>query len=312
MLDVIIPTYKPDGRFIEALEMLNKQTMSVKDIIIINTDKSIWDSLSMDEQIAKLNLKPGLKLRHIAKEEFDHGASRNLGVSLSESEYFACMTQDALPKDEYLTQNLLKYMSDEIKLCYARQEAYADADEIEKFTRDFNYPKEDIIKSEADRDRLGIKTYFSSNVCAAYERANFEKLGGFKEGLILNEDMVYAAMLLKSGKKSAYVSEAVVYHSHNYTGKQQFNRNFDIAVSQVESSEYFEGLKSECEGIRLVKLTLIHLLKKGSLLSCIKLIYISTCKYLGYRMGKRYKKLSKSKRISYSMNKSYWEKSDAQ
>ena len=311
MVDIIIPTYKPDKRFIESLKLLNKQSMPVKDIIIINTDRGIWDSLYMDEEIAKLNLKSGFKLRHIAKEEFDHGASRNVGVSLSDSEYFVCMTQDALPRDVYLVENLLRYMSDEIKLSYARQEAYSNASEIEKFTREFNYPKEDIIKSEADRERLGIKTYFSSNVCAAYERASFDKLGGFKEGLILNEDMIYAAMLLKSGKKSVYVAEAVVYHSHDYTGRQQFNRNFDIAVSQVEAYEYFEGLKSEGEGMRLVKLTLMHLLKNAKLLSCIKLIYISACKYLGYRFGKKYKSLSQDKCIKYSMNKSYWEKSDA-
>jgi len=44
-----------------------------------------------------------------------------------------------------------------------------------------------------------------------------------------------------------------VYHSHDYSARQQFERNFDIAVSQLMYKEYFEGLKSESEGIKLVK-----------------------------------------------------------
>ena len=51
----------------------------------------------------------------------------------------------------------------------------------------------------------------------------------------------------------AYVAEAKVIHSHNYTGRQQFHRNFDLAVSQAQHPEVFEGVPSEGEGIRMVK-----------------------------------------------------------
>ena len=262
-VDIIIPTYKPEDRFLESLRRLSKQSVKPNNIYIINTDRAIWDGLDMDNKIKNLSLDVGIDISHIDKKDFDHGASRNLGVSKSKAKYFVCMTQDALPKDKALIEELISPMSDEIKLSYARQEPYKEASEIEKFTRSYNYPEVSAVKSEADKDIYGIKLYFCSNVCAAYERETFEKLGRFKEGLILNEDMIYAACVLKSGKKLMYSAAAVVYHSHDYSARQQFERNFDIAVSQLMYKEYFEGLKSESEGIKLVKKTALHLIKKG-------------------------------------------------
>lgn len=43
-------------------------------------------------------------------------------------------------------------------------------------------------------------------------------------------------------------------HSHNYSVKQQFHRNFDLAVSQTAHPEIFEQVSSEAEGMRLVKI----------------------------------------------------------
>ena len=55
----------------------------------------------------------------------------------------------------------------------------------------------------------------------------------------------------------AYVADAKVIHSHNYNCTQQFKRNFDLAVSQADHPEVFGGIRSESEGIRLVKQTAI-------------------------------------------------------
>lgn len=44
----------------------------------------------------------------------------------------------------------------------------------------------------------------------------------------------------------------------------QFHRNFDMAVSQAEHPEVFEGIKYESEGIKLVKQTAAHLVNRGN------------------------------------------------
>ena len=68
---------------------------------------------------------------------------------------------------------------------------------------------------------------------------------------IFNEDMIYAAGLVKAGYGVAYEAEARVIHSHNYTGRQQLRRNFDLGVSQAQHPEIFRGVPSEGEDHRL-------------------------------------------------------------
>ena len=179
---------------------------------------------------------------------------------------------------------------------------------IEKYTRKFNYPENSRIKSKEDLQEMGIKTFFCSNVCAAYKRNIYEKAGGFCKKTIFNEDMILAGHMINAGYKVAYVAEARVIHSHNYTGMQQFHRNFDMAVSQAEHPEVFEGIKSESEGIKLVKQTAAHLVKRRKIHLVPKLVYQSGCKYIGYRMGKMYKKLPDKVVKWCSMSPGYWEK----
>ena len=105
--------------------------------------------------------------------------------------------------------------------------------------RSFNYPEQSSVKSLADIDKYGIKTYFCSNVCAAYDKGIYLKTGGFTERAIFNEDMICAGTMIQKGYSVVYAADARVYHSHNYSGKQQFHRNFDLGVSQAGASGNF-------------------------------------------------------------------------
>ena len=53
--------------------------------------------------------------------------------------------------------------------------------------------------------------------------------------------MIFAGGLIQKGYAVAYAADAKVIHSHNYSGVQQFHRNFDLAVSQAEHPEVFSG-----------------------------------------------------------------------
>ena len=82
---------------------------------------------------------------------------------------------------------------------YARQLAREDCAYLEKYTRRFNYPETSSIKWEKDTGIYGIKTYFCSNVCAAYKKSIYEEIGGFVKKAIFNEDMIYAGTMAKRG-----------------------------------------------------------------------------------------------------------------
>lgn len=309
--DIIIPVFRPDERFPVLLSRLLKQTVPPEKIILINTDEEAWEQSGMQEKLSSDGIFPFCELHHVEKKDFDHGNTRNEGVRFSSAPYFVFMTQDAVPVNKCLVENLLWPLGKDIQMSYGRQIPYEDADPAERFSRHFNYPPRDDTKRLEDLNRLGIKTYFASNVCAAYERECFDALGGFLERTVFNEDMIYAATLLRAGGQIAYASDALVRHSHRYTAKQQFQRNFDLAVSQADHPEIFANVKSEGEGIRMVCLTAKFLCKNGHFSALPKLFFLSSAKYAGYLLGKHYKKLPMFLIERFSMNKSYWEKKDA-
>lgn len=300
-VDVIIPTYKPDFKFEELVKRLQKQTYEINRIIVINTETGVFPEFvkQYDNVIVK----------NISPDEFDHGATRDMGAKLSDAEILVYMTQDAIPYNLYVIENLVKSFEDaSVGAAYARQLPNEECDVIEKYTRSFNYPEEGKVKSKADLDTLGIKTFFCSNVCAAYRKDIYEELAGFVHKAIFNEDMILAGKMIQSGYSIAYVADSKVIHSHNYSCMQQFYRNFDVAVSQIDYPEVFSGIRSEDEGIRLVKKTALYLLKIHKPWLIISLVIKSGFKFIGFKMGQNYKKLPQQVVLKCTMNPRYWEK----
>lgn len=304
-VDVIIPVYKPDRGFLTMVEKLQAQTVPVNRIILMNTEQKYLDRLLYGTTLEREH--HNITVKHLSKREFDHGRTRNQGVKLSDAEVFVMMTQDAVPADEYLVERLLEGLRGEkAAVAYARQLPGRDSSEAERYTRQFNYPAESRLKTKADLPELGIKTFFCSNVCAAYKRDIFDELGGFVNRAIFNEDMLYAAKAVEAGFGIAYAAQAKVYHSHNYTYRQQFRRNFDLGVSQADHPEVFAAYPSESEGIRLVKSTAAHLREKGMYSKIPGVMIQSGFKYMGYLMGKRYRRLPRRLVLACSSNKEYW------
>ena len=104
-VNVIIPTYKPDDKFEKNLRMLRRQTLQPDRILIINTEESLFHS----KEFEKL---PQGEIVHIRKEEFDHGGTRNRAAALCDGEIIVLLTQDAIPADEFLLENLTKPFAD--------------------------------------------------------------------------------------------------------------------------------------------------------------------------------------------------------
>lgn len=305
IVDVIIPVYKPDRGFLTLMEKLRAQTVPIGRIILMNTEQKYLDRLlygtTLERQAHNITVK------HLSKREFDHGRTRNLGVKLSDANVFVMMTQDAVPADESLLERLLaRLRQEEAAVSYARQLPTQESSEIECYTRQFNYPDKSCVKAKEDLPRLGIKTFFCSNVCAAYDRATFDRLGGFVNHTIFNEDMLYAAKAVEAGCKIVYAADACVYHSHNYTNRQQFHRNFDLGVSQAEHPEVFAKYPSESEGIRMVKGLVAHLRKNGMRNKIPHVIVQSAFKYAGYLCGKHYRSLPRRLVMAMASNKEYF------
>ena len=290
MIDVIIPTYKPGAEFVRVIRGLHNQSVKINRVIIMNTEEAFFKGVANDLQ--KFIDEGFVEVHHILKQDFDHGNTRREGIAKSKADIFVMMTMDAVPADDKLIENLIRPLSDDkVAASYARQLPKEGASRREQITREFNYPDVSVLKSSKDYDRLGIKTFFCSNVCCAYSRRIYDKLGGFVTRAIFNEDMIYAGQAVKQGYMISYTAEAVVYHSHDYGAIEQFRRNVDLGISQADHPEVFDGFRSETEGGRMVKMVITRLITGGRWYEVVPYVWISAWKLMGYRMGKSYKKL---------------------
>ena len=61
----------------------------------MNTEKKFWKETWEQEY-------PLVEVRHLTKEEFDHGGTRRQAAELSDAEILVFMTQDAMPADREL------------------------------------------------------------------------------------------------------------------------------------------------------------------------------------------------------------------
>jgi rhamnosyltransferase len=299
-VDIIIPVYHPGKEFQTLLSRLMQQTVLPEHIFLLQTIEGQEPLPQSREE--KIQVYP------IRKEEFDHGRTRAYGAGLSEADYLLFMTQDAIPADQNLIVELLQgFERENVGIVYGRQLARKDVDITEQLTRLHNYPAESCLKTRADLERLGIKTYFCSDVCAMYDRRLYEELGGFSYPTIFNEDMIMASKVIGAGYGVYYAAEAKVFHSHSYTCRQQFSRNFDLGVSQKQYSEVFEQISSEKEGAGFAKKTIGTLCRRFHFGKAVYFAWQCAFRLAGYRLGKQYDRLPRRVILWCTMSPGYWE-----
>ncbi|MCR5520404.1 MAG: glycosyltransferase [Lachnospiraceae bacterium] len=281
-VEAVIPAYKPDEKLIKAVRALNSQTMKPEKVRIILTKSREGEK---DELLARL--PEGTIVEEIEKQYFSHGGTRQYAVDSGEAAYILFMTQDAIPADRYLVRNLYgALMKKDAAVAYARQIPFGSSSDIEKYSRRYNYPSYSMSKTKADLPNMGIKTYFCSDACAMYNVAIHNELGGFDVTANFNEDMLYACKAVNCGCSIEYVSDAHVYHSHDFTLKEQFRRYRHVARSQKQHREEFRGVKSESEGIKYLLKGMRYFIYRCNFKAAFGLIATSAVKYLGFLAGK--------------------------
>lgn len=288
-IDVFIPVYKPDEKLGKLLKALKYQDLPVNTVWLLLTEADTYPMPRFPEGLS-------IMLYTIPKEQFDHAGSRNYISSFSDADFFVFMTQDAVPKDRKLTEELHKAFTEtpDCTVSYARQLPGEESDTMERISRSFNYPPVSEVKRREDMDRLGIKSIFCSDVCAMYLAKRFREAGGFEAPAVFNEDMIYAYHELLAGNAVCYQAGARVLHAHKSSFRGMFLRSFDLGVSQKDRSDIFSSFSSEKEGGRLVKAALSTLLRRGRVFEALRFTALSAVRYAGYLMGKNYTRLPRN------------------
>lgn len=301
-VSIIIPTLNAEKDLKMNIELLKKYNKREGFEVIIVDSESLDNTvkLARDSEFEVLNIK---------KSEFNHGGTRNLAVNKSKGSIIVFLTQDAILKDENSIDNLIRPLIEnkDIGMSYGRQLPHLNAKVMGAFARIHNYPEISSVKSIKEKEVYGIKTVFCSNSFSAYNTKVFQEVGMFPNNVILSEDTYVCSKMLKRNYKVAYVGDACVYHSHDYTIKEEFKRYFDIGVFYGRESWILEEFsKAEKEGITFVIEQGKYLLKNKNGHLILELVVRNAMKYLGYRLGLSEKKIPISFKRKLSMHKGYW------
>lgn len=280
-ISVVIPTLNAESSLDALLSALESQGKKPDEILVI-------DSSSTDQTVQIAKRHPAVRTMVIPQAQFNHGGTRDLGVQNTQGDLIVFMTQDAVPASDRLLEKLTEPLAEEKTVAaYARQLPKAEASAREKLVRAFNYPSQSERHTLADLPEKGIKTFFLSDVCAAYRRKEYLELGGFEQDVTTNEDMFYAARAIRAGYAIAYAAEAEVYHSHDFSLKEQYERNCLQGYEIERHRELLGNASSTGEGLRMLKQISGQLTKQGRLLSIPRLILDCEARYLGSRKGRK-------------------------
>jgi rhamnosyltransferase len=221
----------------------------------------------------------------IPRAEFNHGTTREKARHYLQTEIVVMITPDAYLIDSQAFNHLLEpLLQGKASIAYARQIPHDGADFFEAFPREYNYPPQSHIRSIQETEKYGVYTFFCSNSCAAYINAALDEGGGF-QSVLLGEDTVAVANLLRKGHKIAYVAEALVKHSHRYSLLQELRRNFDIGLARKQCGNLLACEGSDTQrGMDYVRQMTRRLLKERPRLIPYAFLHV-LAKWLGYRLG---------------------------
>lgn len=300
---VIIPALNGARQLEELLSSFRIQTKKPKEILVV-------DSSSTDDTVLVAK-RYGAQVMSIDRDDFDHGGTRTKAAREVRSDYLVFFTQDVIPAHCSVLENLIKPLLEDgsIGVSYGRQLPSFDATDTARHLRWFNYPDKSQVRAFDDRRRYGLSTVFASNSCAAYNRKILGDVGYFKDDLIFGEDTCAVGRMLQEGHKVAYVSEAPVYHSHNYSWSEEFRRYFDIGVLHATEEWLVETYgTAENRGAAYVRSGLSYLSSRRNYSLIGDFMVRVMLKFIGYQVGKRYSWVPEKIVPELSMHRKWWAK----
>lgn len=245
----------------------------------------VVDSSSTDGT-AEEAIRLGAEVLPIPREEFNHGLTRERARRHLNTDVVVMATPDAYAtNEETLTHLVSPILEKKASIAYARQLPHDGADFFEAFPREFNYPSAGHIRSIEDIDLYGVYTFFCSDSCAAYSNKALDEIGGFQP-VLLGEDTIATAMLLRRNHRIAYVAEAAVKHSHRYTLWQEFCRYFDTGIARKNFEHLLSCNSSDQQRGKAYTFEMLKRLAKEKPLLVPYGLFHTLVKLMGYRIGR--------------------------
>ena len=318
-VDVIIPVCHPGKKLFKVLDMLAEQTVIPEKVYLLNVEDGDEESSceELQKQIYRYfgkhklfghKLPMQLEIIPVEEEDYNPGATRNLGAKHSSSPFLLFMKQDAVPADSKMIEELLWDMESGAGVAYARHITGPSAGILKTYSTMYDYPSKSYVRVAEDVKKYGIRAYRCSNACAMYRRDCFLEQGGFKKWVIAEEDILFAAHLLQNGGKVAYCAEAKVYYKESSDWMSQLRRKFDQGVVHAEYTKLFYSSGTREDAVGYGKKVLSYLINQKYYLEILDFFGENLYKFVGYLLGRNYRLLKKEWIQALTANKSYWSK----
>ena len=252
-VSVVIPAFNEAGhKFEELLKRISAQEGDFdREVVVV-------DSGSTDGT-TELARRYGAIVHQIRKQEFNHGATRNLGISLARGEYVALVVGDAVPLDERWLATMVENLEQDERVAgvYSRQVPHPEASPLtrvlvnslataglERREQSVGGPEQYLEKSPSKRRRFaafgrGRLAAFERRRLAAFERrrlAAFDNVSSCLRRSVweempfektnFGEDLRWGKKVVEAGHKIVYEPRSAVMHSHERGAMYDLRRGY--------------------------------------------------------------------------------------
>ena len=223
---VVVLTSNAGPGFEDLLERLGEQETSFPyEVVVI-------DSGSTDGTVA-LALRHGARVHRIPRREFDHGGTRNLGLSLSGAEYLAFVVQDALPLGRRWLAAMVENLDADERVAgvCGLQVPRPDSSPLARaLVNGWPTASPERREQHADRrygalppaERRSLATF--DNVSSCVRRSVLEEMPF--ERTVFGEDLRWGKRVIETGYKIVYEPRSAVLHSHERSALYDLRRHY--------------------------------------------------------------------------------------
>lgn len=276
-VEIICPLYNAE-KYIKELDisLRTQKNVNVKKISYIYTKS--------DDNTEKILKEISANYFTIKLEEFSHSLSREKIAMSSDADILVFVTQDVKICDQNWLENLINpIINFEAEATFSRQ--ITKFDNIEKYTREKNYPENSYIVSKKDLTTLGMRTFFFSDASSAIKTDIFKKLGGYDgKKLPTNEDMYIAYKIIMNDYRIKYCANSIVYHSHDFSFKQLFKRYYDTGVF-FRTNKYLNNYGTNKTGGSLAKYILRRAVADKNWRVLVRFLPDMGIRFIGMKIG---------------------------
>lgn len=281
IISIICPIYNGQS-FIEKLhknilnqKLNNGYTLQIMYALTRCRDKS-------EEILKALNCDYTL----IEPEEFSHSTTRELMSQKAEGEIIVFISQDIKIKNDQWLKNLISpIINGECEASFSRQ--IGEDNNIEKYTRERNYPEQSRIVSKEDIEKYQIRTFFYSDASSAVLTKVYRGLNAYDgKRMPTNEDMYFAYKLIHAGYRIKYCADSEVYHSHVFTYRQLYKRYYDTGIF-FKQNPYFLNYKSNESGFDLAKYVFKRAVEEKNIKVILRILPDFTVRFIAKFLGQR-------------------------